>query len=152
MRSDATGAFRAGSRLCTCFKPTTERAAFPGRNGLLVVEPPGGRGLIVVSADGAHPRKICTVAARCDGAQDPVWSPDGSEIAFATPDRNDFGALDPYVIYPDGSCLACSVPAPSEEFSFYSWDPNSGPGFLPDGRLAVSDRRRCTRPHRSWEP
>ncbi len=114
------------------------RAAFPGRNGLLVVEPPGGRGLIVVGADGAHPRKICTVAARCDGAQDPVWSPDGSEIAFATPDRNDFGALDPYVIYPDGSCLACSVPAPSDDADFYSWNQNSGPGFLADGRLAVS--------------
>jgi hypothetical protein len=104
----------------------------------LVVEPAGGSGLILVGVDGAHPRRICTVAARCLGAQDPVWSPDGSEIAFATPDSSDFGALEPYVIYPDGSCMACSVPAPSGSFYLDGWDPNLVPGFLPDGRLAVS--------------
>jgi hypothetical protein len=42
------------------------------------------------------------------------------------------------VIYPDGSCLACTVPAPWGNFYLDSWDPNFGPGFLPDGRLAVS--------------
>jgi hypothetical protein len=43
------------------------------------------------------------------------------------------------VIHPDGSYLACPVPAPSPaSFNPDSWDPGFGPGFLPDGRLAVS--------------
>ena len=81
------------------------RAAFPGANGLLVVQPANGRGLLLVGVGGAHPRQICTVKRLCDPAIDPVWSPDGSEIAFASPRR-----LGPSVIYPDGSCLACPVP------------------------------------------
>ncbi len=62
-----------------------------------------------------------------------MWSPDGSEIAFATPGLNE-----PFVIYPDGSCLACPVPAPSGSFYLDGWDPKFRPGFLPDGRLVVS--------------
>ena len=114
------------------------RAAFPGRNGLFVVEPASGKGLLLVGPDGAHPRQICKVSARCDGARDPVWSPDGSEIAFAKPDSNALGGLVPHVIYSDGSCLACAVPVPADDFTFSSWAPNLGPGFLPRGRLAVA--------------
>ena len=118
-------------------------AAFSGRNGLLVVQPPGGGGLIVVGADGADPHQICTIPARCDGARDPVWSRDGSEIAYAAPAPSNGGreGSQPYVIYPDGSCLACPVPAPSPQSGNLfvdSWDPAGDPGFLPDGRLAVS--------------
>ena len=100
-------AWVAGLALLFLFVAAVQaRAAFPGANGLLVVQPANGRGLLLVGADGAHPRQICTVAARCDGASDPVWSPDGSEIAFASPQ----GSGTASVIYPDGSCLACSVP------------------------------------------
>ena len=115
-------------------------AASPGRNGLLVVEPASGNGLILVGADGAHPRQICGAATRCNGARDPVWSPDGSEIAFSSsqPGDRNVGGPQPYVIYPDGSCLACAVPAPSGNFYLDSWDQSFSPGFLPDGRLAVS--------------
>jgi hypothetical protein len=42
------------------------------------------------------------------------------------------------VIYPDGACLACAVPEPLLGPDVGAWDPNVGPGFLPDGRLAVS--------------
>jgi hypothetical protein len=116
--------------------PQPAGAAFPGRNGLLVVDPAGERnGLILVGADGAHPRQICTAAVRCDLAQDPVWSPDGSEIVYATSNPDDFGALVPYVISPDGSCLEC--PVPDQDVTFDGWDRTSAPGFLPDGRLAV---------------
>jgi WD40-like Beta Propeller Repeat len=117
------------------------RAAFPGRNGLLVVEPAIGNGLIVVGADGAHPQQICAVAAQCDRARDPVWSPDGAEIAFSSsqaPGSNARGPQ-PYVIYPDGSCLACPVPAVwLAAYDETTWDPNLAPRFLPGGRLAVS--------------
>src|SRR5947209_12488202 len=105
------------------------RAAFPGANGLLVVQPAIGHGLLLVSANGAHPRQICTVTSRCDPAVDPVWSRDGSEIAFASP-----GGFGGSVIYPDGSCLACPASALSY---WYPVDQRFGPGFLPDGRLAV---------------
>lgn len=110
------------------------RAAFPGTDGLLVVQPATGRGLLLVSADGAHSREICGIGTRCHGATDPVWSPDGSEIAAASGQGSG-----PEVIYPDGSCFACAVPGPLlYPGDSASWDPDVGPGFLPDGRLAVS--------------
>ena len=104
--------------MCCCAAAVPARAAFPGRNGLLVVVPASGAGLILVGADGAHPQQICTCATRCDGARDPVWSPDGSEIAFSSSQASDgnVGGPQPGVIYPDGSCLACPVPAPSGNF------------------------------------
>jgi WD40-like Beta Propeller Repeat len=116
------------------------RAAFPGGNGLLVVEPASGNGVVVVGADGKHPRQICALASACVGTRDPVWSPDGSEIVFDSfqAAKSNLGPPRPYVIYPDGSCLACPVPAPSGNFYLDSWDPHFRPGFLPDGRLAVS--------------
>jgi hypothetical protein len=105
------------------------RGAFPGGNGLLVVQPASGRGLLLVGADGARPRQICPVGSHCGPATDPVWSPNGSEIAFASPQGSG-----PSVIYPDGSCLACPASALS---SWYPVDQSFGLGFLPDGRLAV---------------
>ncbi len=68
-----------------------------------------------------------------------MWSPDGSEIAFASSQaiNSNVGGPRPYVIYPDGSCLACPVPPPPGNFYVDSWDPDFGPGFLPDGLLAV---------------
>jgi hypothetical protein len=95
----------------------------------LAVQPANGRGLLLVGADGAHPRQICTIEPQCDPATDPVWSPDGSKIAFASPRRSG-----PSVIYPDGSCLACPAWALSY---WYPVDQRFGLGFLPDGRLAV---------------
>ncbi len=114
------------------------RAAFPGRNGVLVVVPARGNGLILVGADGAHLRRICGLPTLCAGATDPVWSPDGSEIAFGSSDATNG------VIYGDGSCFACPVPGPwvdgADDASWGLFE-----GFLPDGRLAVSidnqDRR-----------
>jgi hypothetical protein len=92
----------------------------------LVVQPASGGGLMLVGADGANPQQICAVAMPCDQARDPVWSPDGSDIVFAS--GRGAGVS---VIYPDGSCLAC--PAPGWETVKRSF----GPGFLPDGRLAA---------------
>jgi hypothetical protein len=70
-----------------------------------------------------------------------VWSPDGSEIVVSSPQAADSQVKGPQpsVIYPDGSCLACPVPITALWPDFYvvSWDPNVGPGFLPDGRVAL---------------
>lgn len=106
------------------------RAAFPGANGLLVIQPASGRGLLLVGAGGAHPRQICTAQPRCGPAVDPVWSPDGSEIAFGSPRGSG-----PSVIYPDGSCFTCQAASSSYSLPV---DQAFGPGFLPDGRLAVA--------------
>ena len=135
--------------------PCAALAAFPGRNGLLVVQPSSGRGLIVVSPNGTNARQLCVSSIPCYGATDPVWSPDGSEILFEAPapqsqNSGGFlfqgaastpgvsgGDLVPFVVYADGSCFACAVPLLFPE-SYPSWGPENHPGFLPDGQLAVS--------------
>jgi dipeptidyl aminopeptidase/acylaminoacyl peptidase len=127
-------------------------AAFPGRNGLLVVQPTSGLGLIVVGANGRHARQLCVSSIRCEGATDPEWSPDGSEIVFAAaaPESpNPFGIVfqgppsspfnpAPFVVYADGSCFACAVPPTFADDSYPAWDPQNDPVFLPEGELEVS--------------
>lgn len=112
----------------------TARAAFPGANGLLVIQPANGSGLLLVGEDGANPQQICSSGTPCAGAYDPVWSPDGSEIAVSVRHRTS-------VIYADGSCFGCSLPEPFNPFGgvygFGGTDPTFDPGFLPDGRLVV---------------
>lgn len=90
-----------------------------------------GRGLLLVGEDGANPQQICSARTRCAGARNPVWSPDGSEIAASVRHQTS-------VIYADGSCFACSLPEP---FDFNGNSvPTFDPGFLPDGRLVVSTK------------
>jgi hypothetical protein len=114
------------------------RAAFPGANGLLVVQPANGGGLLLVGEDGANPQQICSAGTRCAGARDPVWSPDGSEIALSARQSTS-------VIYPDGSCFACSLPEPFDYLG--NSVPSFDAGFLPDGRLVVS-----TKSHSNYAP
>lgn len=117
-------------------------ATFPGRNGLLVVQPANGRGLVLLPAAGANTRQLCNSSIRCDGARDPLWSPDGSQIVFEAPapqSQTSIGIdVAPFVLYADGSCFACAVPAfPGMGYPFY-WSQQNRAGFLPDGELAVS--------------
>jgi hypothetical protein len=104
--------------------PCSALAAFPGRNGLMVVQPSSGRGVIVVSPNGTNARQLCGSSIPCDGASDPVWSPDGSEILFEALSRQpqntggflfrgatstpggSGGDLVPFVVYADGTCFA----------------------------------------------
>jgi len=76
-------------------------AAFPGRDGLLAVQPLSGSGLLLVNAHGGAQRRICTNRSRCGSPRNPRWSPDGRVLAFQ--------ASTVHLIYPDGSCLNCQM-------------------------------------------
>lgn len=82
-------------------------AAFPGHNGLLVVQPLHGRGLVLVDSGGREERRVCTSRSRCGSPTDPRWSPDGRSIVFAFRAPNQVPRVG--VVYPDGSCLACQL-------------------------------------------
>ena len=78
-------------------------AAFPGANGMLVVQPVGGgSGLILATPDGGQLRRICSDVA-CGPAIHPAWSADGQEIVYAGP----AGTLS--LVYADGRCLTCGA-------------------------------------------
>jgi hypothetical protein len=60
-------------------------AAFPGQNGVLAVQPLHGAGILLVGANGAGGRRICTTFSRCGRPGRPMFSPDGRSILFAGP-------------------------------------------------------------------
>jgi hypothetical protein len=76
-------------------------AAFPGRDGLLAVQPLSGPGIVLVNVHGGAERRICTSRSRCGKPRTPRWSPDGRELVFQ--------ASTVHLIYPDGSCLNCQM-------------------------------------------
>ena len=100
--------------------PGRAAGAFPGRNGLLAVEPRTGRGIVLTGAEGRSARRICTDL--CASAARPRWSPDGRAIVFANPNIR--------IIYTDGSCMNCTFGA----------SPN--PAFLPSGTVISFVSRR----------
>lgn len=66
---------------------STAEPSFPGANGKLAFTSPDG-GIYVMGAAGGTPRKIPTPFWNTH----PVWSPDGSRLAFSAPrDRGSFG-------------------------------------------------------------
>ena len=101
------------------------RAAFPGRNGLLAVEPRVGNMIVLVAADGSGERRVC--ANGCTAAPSrPRWSPDGRAFVFSGPRIE--------IVYPDGSCMNCRFGAAA--------NPAFAPGgavvsFLQRGRVAI---------------
>jgi hypothetical protein len=86
---------------------TPAQAAFPGRDGLLAVQPMHGSGLVLVNADGRGETHVCAQPASggtvCSLTR-PMWSPDGRYMSAGAA-----GADDLAVIYPDGSCLYCGL-------------------------------------------
>lgn len=90
------------------------RAAFPGRDGLLAVQPLKGHGVVLVSPNGRGERRVCprpSSGPRPCSLVRPEWSPDGQTLAVGVPPSRTarYGPLaaSVSVIYPDGSCLAC---------------------------------------------
>ena len=90
-------------------------AAFPGRNGLLAVQPLHGNGIVLVGADGHGQHRICTKVSVCGHPVRPRFSPDGRSIVFAGPAVRIVGT--------DGSCQNCSFGVARN------------PAFLPGGTL-----------------
>jgi hypothetical protein len=87
------------------------RAAFPGRNGLLAVQPLSGPGIVLVSANGRGERRVC--AALADSCAPfgirlvrPRWAPDGGSLVINEMEGS-FNVGPFEVIYPGGSCLEC---------------------------------------------
>jgi WD40 repeat protein len=78
-------------------------AAFPGRNGLLAVQPVSGAGIVLVAPDGRARERICTTRRLCGIPDRPRWSPDGRALVFASPTIK--------IVYPDGSCMNCQFGA-----------------------------------------
>jgi hypothetical protein len=74
-------------------------AAFPGRDGLLAVQPQTGGGIVLVGANGRGERRICVAEPLCGTPRRPRWSGDGRALVFA--------GLGIRIVYPDGSCLNC---------------------------------------------
>jgi len=74
-------------------------AAFPGRNGVLAVQPSRGGGIVLVDARGGHAKRICRAVGVCGVPRRPRFSADGRSIVFAGPKIR--------VIGTDGSCLNC---------------------------------------------
>lgn len=94
-------------------------AAFPGRNGLLAVQPLGGRGIVLVKANGHGERRICADRSSECGlsglrASGPRWSADGRALVLVESRRETSTSfVGPVVVFPDGSCAACSLSYPT---------------------------------------
>jgi dipeptidyl aminopeptidase/acylaminoacyl peptidase len=82
--------------------------AFRGRDGLLVVQPATGRGLVLVAASGAGERWICTDRLLCGRPVRPRWSPDGSELVFDGSAGSRVG-----IVGAGGTCVWCALGSPS---------------------------------------
>jgi hypothetical protein len=122
-----------------CVWAVSASAAFPGRDGLLVVQPLHGPGLVLVRSNGTGGRRICLNTAVCGLPVNPVWSADGRELAYRDgPKVLAGGGIDSgevFVIYPDGSCLECpSAPLNRPVAPIAATD---GPSFLADGELGL---------------
>jgi hypothetical protein len=95
-------------------------AAFPGRDGLLAVQPLQGAGIVLVNAYGGGETRVCagseTAAQACSVAR-PRWSPDGRTLV--TEEISSVFGTSFVVIYPDGGCLDCQ-PVPGDNAAFTS--------------------------------
>ena len=97
------------------------RAAFPGRDGDLVVATGDGLELVAPGTGAASP--VCTDVALCGHPAQPAFSSNGRAIAFV-----DTTSSRPVVIAADGSCLWCLMGAP------LTGRTGSEPAFTPGGR------------------
>jgi WD40 repeat protein len=81
---------------------TPAQAAFPGANGMLVLQPTRGSGLLLADIHGRHVQSICIDPALCGRPRAPRFSPDGRDIVFA-----DSRTGRPVIVAADGTCMWC---------------------------------------------
>jgi hypothetical protein len=91
----------------TCFLLATVFSApafgaFRGNDGLLVLQPLDGPGLVLVGSHGGTARRICTESSVCGTPVAPRWSPNGREIVF---DDGHSSRLE--ITAAQGTCLWC---------------------------------------------
>ena len=101
-------------------------------DGVIVVS--SGNGIEVVRLDGSEPRFLTTYVPLKEYDHSPVWSPDGSRIAFAR-HRSPWGAAI-YVMNADGTALRRISP----EFGY-----DAGPTWSPDGQRIAFENRADSR-------
>lgn len=96
-------------------------AAFPGRDGALVVATGGGLDLVAPATGAA--RSICSDAVVCGDPVQPRFSPNGRAIVYV-----DAASGRLVVLGSDGSCLWCLVGTPLTPVK------GSEPAFMPGGQ------------------
>jgi hypothetical protein len=107
---------------CALAPAAPARAAFPGRNGLLAVQPRSGPGIVLVNPDGSGAQRVCSDRQLCGRPQAPRWAPDGSMLAFA-----DGASMLPVIVSADGGCMWCLRGTPLTN------DRGTGPAFTRSG-------------------
>jgi hypothetical protein len=115
-------------------------AAFPGRNGLLAVQPLKGSGVVLVNASGSGLRRVlCRTQSgstppaffnfTCVLSGRPAWSRDGRTLVISAPTGGVFSGSLFNMIYSDGSCLDCGTD------DFYGLAAAGAPAFTGDPTL-----------------
>jgi Tol biopolymer transport system component len=74
----------AGAVAAAVLAAPAAQASFPGKNGLILFDRYQGSkpGIYVIASDRTRLRRLVPTIARSFGAFTPVWSPDGSSIAY----------------------------------------------------------------------
>jgi hypothetical protein len=81
---------------------SSAKAAFPGRDGQLAVQPVTGGGIVLERPDGTHAARICMMRSLCGTPSAPSFSPNGRGLGFRDART---GQIE--VVAPDGTCVWC---------------------------------------------
>ena len=110
---------------------TLAATAAGATNGRIVFQANVGRfpQLFTIAPDGTGLRQVTHVAAKDPGAENPIWSPDGTRIAFDTKSGK---GVNLFTVAPDGSALT-ELPLGVGAF-------NGDPAYSPDGTQISFDQ------------